>query len=559
MGSITKEHNLGTDGRQPHDHCLSSADTSGMDLRTLKKDYHHRIFVNRSLGLEKIKCFGFDMDYTLAMYRSPDYEELGFELLLDRLVSIGYPHEILTYKYDPNFPTRGLVFDSLYGNLLKVDANGNVLVCTHGFRFLKGAEIWIKYPNKFIQRDDTKRYHILNTLFNLSETYLYACLVDFFTDCPRYVNYDTGYRHGNLFMSYKSMFQDVREAMDYMHDSGVLKEKTLKDLNKYVLKDERIHLLLNRLREVGKVFLATNSDYKYTNAIMSYLFDDGIEDKYDPKKKIWRSYFDLIVVDTRKPLFFAEGTVLRQVNTDNGKLRIGTYTGPHQHCAVYSGGSSDIVCDLLGVKGKDILYVGDHIFGDILKSKKRQGWRTFLVVPELAKELNIWTEKSELFNELKSLDIFLGQIYEHIDSGSCEQTNISSIQKKIQKITQEMDLCYGKMGSLFRSGSRQTLFSSQLIRYADLYAASFLNLLYYSFSYVFRALPVLMPHESTMDYVSVDGADASKVLGQHLKYIKREHVQDDWLQLVNTARLSLHDSPALKPETERNPPSVMLY
>lgn len=25
-----------------------------------------RIFVNRSLALEKIKCFGFDMDYTLA-------------------------------------------------------------------------------------------------------------------------------------------------------------------------------------------------------------------------------------------------------------------------------------------------------------------------------------------------------------------------------------------------------------------------------------------------------------------------------------------------------------
>lgn len=318
-------------------------------------------------------------------------------------------------------------------------------------------------------------------------------------------------------------------------------------------------MLLNRLREVGKVFLATNSDYKYTNAIMSYLLDDGTEDKFDLKKKTWRSYFDLILVDTRKPLFFAEGTVLRQVNTDNGKLRIGTYTGPHQHCAVYSGGSSDIVGELLGVKGKDIMYVGDHIFGDILKSKKRQGWRTFLVVPELSKELNIWSEKSELFNELKSLDIFLGQLHEHIHSDSTEQPNISSIQKQIQKITQEMDMCYGKMGSLFRSGSRQTLFSSQLIRYADLYAATFLNLLYYPFSYVFRALPVLMPHESTVDYVSADGADASKVLGQHLKYIKREHVQDDWLQLVNTARLSLGDSPALRPETDREPPSIMLY
>lgn len=25
-----------------------------------------RVFVNRSLAMEKIKCFGFDMDYTLA-------------------------------------------------------------------------------------------------------------------------------------------------------------------------------------------------------------------------------------------------------------------------------------------------------------------------------------------------------------------------------------------------------------------------------------------------------------------------------------------------------------
>lgn len=58
-----------------------------------------------------------------------------------------------------------------------------------------------------------------------------------------------------------------------------------------------------------------------------------------------------------------------------------------------SAGSSDIICDLLDIKGKEILYVGDHIFGDILKSKKRQGWKTFLVVPELTKELQVWEEK----------------------------------------------------------------------------------------------------------------------------------------------------------------------
>ena len=52
-----------------------------------------------------------------------------------------------------------------------------------------------------------------------------------------------------------------------------------------------------------------------------------------------------------------------------------------------------MIIDLLGMKGQDILYVGDHIFGDILKSKKRQGWKTFLVVPELSTELHIWREK----------------------------------------------------------------------------------------------------------------------------------------------------------------------
>lgn len=54
------------------------------------------------------------------------------------------------------------------------------------------------------------------------------------------------------------------------------------------------------------------------------------------------------------------------------------------------------------------------------------------------------------------------------------------------------------MGSLFRSGSRQTFFSSQVVRYADLYAATFLNLIYYPFSYMFRAPAMLLPHESTV-------------------------------------------------------------
>ncbi|XP_038641105.1 cytosolic purine 5'-nucleotidase-like isoform X1 [Scyliorhinus canicula] len=474
--------------------------TSGHPKELERHEVLVRVFVNRSLALEKIKCFGFDMDYTLAVYRSPEYQELGFQLMINHLVSIGYPQELHLYTYDPTFPTRGLVFDTLHGNLLKVDSHGNILVCAHGFRFLKGAEILEQYSNKFIQRDDMQRFYILSTLFNLAETYLYACLVDYFIKCSNYSSCDAGFKHGDLFMSYRNMFQDVRDTMDFVHDSGTLKKITLGNLERYVMKDARLPLLLSRMKEVGKVFLATNSDYSYTDAIMKYLLDFP----HGPKQCSWHSYFDLILVDARKPLFFGEGTVLRLVDTDSGKLRIGTYTGPLQHGIVYSGGSSDMICDLLGVTGKEILYIGDHIFGDILKSKKRQGWRTFLVVPELAHELRVWTEKSALFEELRNLDIFVADLYKDLDSSSNEHPDISSIRKRIKAVTHEMDMCYGKMGSLLRCGSRQTLFASQLMRYADLYAASCINLLYYPFSYQFRAPPVLMPHESTVEQAPQD-------------------------------------------------------
>lgn len=50
---------------------------------------------------------------------------------------MGYPKDILQFCYDPAFAVRGLWFDTLYGNLLKVDAYGNILVAVHGFEFLK--------------------------------------------------------------------------------------------------------------------------------------------------------------------------------------------------------------------------------------------------------------------------------------------------------------------------------------------------------------------------------------------------------------------------------------
>jgi 5'-nucleotidase len=61
-----------------------------------------------------------------------------FSRVIDRLISIGYPNELRKFNtYEQSFPVRGLWFDQLYGNLLKVDGFGNILVGVHGFHFMK--------------------------------------------------------------------------------------------------------------------------------------------------------------------------------------------------------------------------------------------------------------------------------------------------------------------------------------------------------------------------------------------------------------------------------------
>ena len=61
------------------------------------------MFCNRSLSLENIKSYGFDMDYTLAMYivwdppplllltqmQSPAFDVLVYDLTIQRLIKLG--------------------------------------------------------------------------------------------------------------------------------------------------------------------------------------------------------------------------------------------------------------------------------------------------------------------------------------------------------------------------------------------------------------------------------------------------------------------------------------
>jgi hypothetical protein len=79
------------------------------------------------------------------------------------------------------------------------------------------------------------------------------------------------------------------------------------------------------------------------------------------------------------------------------------------------------------------LYVGDHIFGDIIKSKKQKAWRTMLVVPELNHELKVFHDKRDLFNTLEALDTSISELLRSFDITSNEGPDaVIKIKQKIQ-------------------------------------------------------------------------------------------------------------------------------
>ncbi|VDN02069.1 unnamed protein product [Thelazia callipaeda] len=449
-------------------------------------DPSKQVFANRSVYLKKIRYYGFDMDFTLAIYKSPDYDILLYNNIINRLVLLGYPEEIRNFPYEHDFAIRGLWFDRTYGNLLKVDGFGNILVGVHGHNYLQRSDIKKHYPSKFISLRHLEKVVVMNSLFDIAHTFVLITLIHYFDNHKNYTrtNDGTGVRSGDTIISYKSIAEDVLSAVNYVHNDSSLKTDVLQNLEKYIIKDDRIKPLLREINaHGGRTFLLTNSDYHYTNGILSYLIGSD-----------WKTYFDVSIVDAKKPLWFAKGTVFRQIDTATGTPKIGIHQGLLKKGDVYAGGNSDDFRRLFNARDKEVLYIGDHIFGDVLKSKKTKGWRTFLVVPELEKEISIWSQEHELFINMMELTKKVEEMYNEIEIMSVE-SGIQEGNNQIREKTQEMDNCYSKMGSLFRSGPRTTFFASQVGRFADLYSSSCYNLLHYPLFYFFRAQMTLMPHE----------------------------------------------------------------
>ncbi len=334
-----------------------------------------RVFVNRNLRFSQILAIGFDLDHTLAHYDPLPIEKLAFELTKRKLVEKkGYPPEVLRFRYDPDFVVRGLVVDRLLGNCVKMDYFRYAGRACHGLARVESAERHRLYNEK-PPRYTGDRFVSVDTLFHLPEVYLYLLLIDFFERTGRP-------------MDYPALYLDVREMIDEAHRDGTLKSVITRNVGNFVRRNPQLPVLLDEFRRAGKkLFLLTNSEWSYSAALLRHLLERKKGDRS------WERFFDLIIVDSRKPAYFTDGPEVR------APVPVASETG----VASFSGGNAAFLESHIGVGGDQILYFGDHTYGDILRSKKSLGWRTAMIVPEVGREVVVTQSLNRQFAALERL------------------------------------------------------------------------------------------------------------------------------------------------------------
>jgi len=141
-----------------------------------------------------------------------------------------------------------------------------------------------------------------------------------------------------------------------------------------------------------------------------------------------------------------------------------------------------------------VLYVGDHIFSDVLISKKKHAWRTLLIIPELQFEEYIVKDQKNSFNQLLTLSKVKDEFFAGLPA-SVNSVDISILKHGMSGARDDFDSRFNEyFGGMFRNGLHATFFAMQVGRYADLYTTKVWNLLEYSvatynFSPAFQPLP----------------------------------------------------------------------
>ncbi|CAK7327470.1 unnamed protein product [Dovyalis caffra] len=474
-----------------------------------------------NLNLDQLDAFGIDGPATLqgpiekvARKEAEEAEDLlndlgisawegrAYDYCMGNLRSIGFPVDGLAF--DPELVIRGLVIDKEKGNLVKADRFGYVKRAMHGTRMLSTKDVSDMYGRELVDLRKENRWEFLNTLFSVSEAVAYMQMVD---------RYDGGAISADICPpDYRGLYKAVGKALFRAHVEGQLKSEIMSKPELFVEPDPELPLALLDQKEAGKkLLLITNSDYHYTDKMMTHSFN-----RFLPNDMGWRDLFDMVIISARKPEFFQMSHPLYEVVTGEGLMRP---CFKARKGGLYSGGSAQMVENSLDIHGDEILYVGDHIYTDVSQSKVHQLWRTALICRELEEEYGALIHSRdhrgtliELINQKEVVGDLFNQLrlaLQRRNTGRPAQTlaatnmddhELTESMQKLLIVMQRLDEKIAPMleadGERFNKRwgflSRADLWDKshlmrQIEKYADIYTSRVSNFLHYTPFMYFRS------------------------------------------------------------------------
>jgi HAD superfamily 5'-nucleotidase-like hydrolase len=442
------------------------------------------IYINRTLNMKRIKAIGFDMDYTIVRYQTEAFEHFTYKEVLKKLVSDKkYPEEILNLTFDFNRVIQGLVIDKRRGNLLKVSRFGKVKSSYHGLSPLDFKIQQTIYGNGVIDLSDP---HIqsLDTSFSVSNGVIYSQLVDL--------------KHKGLTLpDFETLSDEIKEILDVCHSDGTLKNEVRKDITRYIIQDPDIVNVLEKYKKNGKRLLViTNSDFNYTKLLLDHTINPFLKDH-----KSWTELFDITITLASKPRFFHTRSPYLSIDPITGLM---SNTEGKIEKGIYQGGWAGKLQKDLGLEGDEILYLGDHIYGDVVSIKKTFNWRTALVLEPLAEEIEAVKRSAQIQKDIDRL-MSIKESLEHklntTEHASKEELNnfFLEIDKINGSISEQLELhkqfFNPYWGEMMRAGLEESRFADQVEKYACIYMTKVSDLLSYSPRTYFRPFRRILPHE----------------------------------------------------------------
>jgi HAD superfamily 5'-nucleotidase-like hydrolase len=460
-----------------------------------------KVFINRTLNMRKIKYIGLDMDHTLVRYHTHEFEMLAHDIMKKALVEKkGYPESVLGLPFNFDLAIRGLVIDRKKGNLLKVSRHGAIRASYHGTKPIDFSTQQKLYKSIYIDLSDTHLYTSIDTAFSISVATLFAQLVDI-----------KDLEGKDSMPDYDTIAVDVVAALDIAHSDGSLKGEVAKNLDKFIIRDAEVVEGLERYkRHDKKIFIVTNSDFAYSKLLLDYAINPFLKDHKD-----WSELFEVIVTYAGKPRFFYDNLRFLKIDPSNGQMT--NYDGPLKP-GIYQGGGANKFARDLGMEGDDILYIGDHIYGDILRLKKDCNWRTALVVEELAEEIEAYKKAQPHSAEIRTLmdrkeplertlvDIISLKIETGREADEKKvhelQSQITELDKSISALIKKQQAMFNQhWGEIMRAGNEESYFANQVDRFACIYMARLSDLLEMSPRTYFRAARRPLSHEVALGLI----------------------------------------------------------